>query len=686
MKRDVRPEWVHWQPVPLTLRPVDADDTSFPLPAASVDLSGAASRLGSQRAAAQLLEDGLQVGEGRAERMGLAFRELAASDTPTLITADSVFFLARLALDRAHADIEQRVLVGDLETFVNRSLTRMGAEQSGAPSDLVAAFGVARSVLMTARSLYDDKYVVPAELRAVVSAEVALIRRHAGPAVSPTLGFKIDYTRLAPAAAASTSPRLGHHLALAWLGAAAFPLAANGEVADSPLPLDRARDLFRAVLLLAEATEPATDREAAAAYDRLRHVLAVSLGPVDDVTLEMVADAWGTPDLAASSKREIASVVRTDKLRHALFQRKNTEQYDGVFALAVPGARVRGATNHVATSVRVLGAHASVDGAVFSELTFPRVGLREGGGEHARAWRSMRVLPSTYDLVAWMGSAEARAELMASGDDRFAGFVEAVDYARTLYPTQDAPRNHASLHDSWTTALCTWVRESRGAEAEPVLERQAYRIRKMHLARAAWVLGRHDSAVFARAPQAAADAFPPWPGRPSVFVEAHPEAYAELLGTLQQAQRAFSALGVSPATSTSSRVLVEAVGLLREILDAAVRSVDGEPATESTQLLPERMAKLEALFAAGAAASVSMVATAHGDLNSQRSLQAGTTAPGELAMVLHDRRSGTLQVAFGPYMPVRELVREAKNPLDDAGWRALLGGDTTTVASGGGFR
>lgn len=664
--RAARPEWSYWQPVEVTLRPRQEEDSVIAFPLSETDVKG----LPAGAVATALREEGLRYEPSKAPRISAAYRDLAARGVPVLVTADSLFFATHVAIDRALDQAERGVLAGDLQTLLDRAYVRLSTEALTSPPDLVAGYRLARAVLGVALVLFDEKtHQVPPDLQAIVAAEAGLVRKHVGFAQSPLFGFPLDYGALAPEGAATSRGALtGAHLALSWLAAAPFALAARSEVRESPVSVARARDAVRAALLLANATDPQNDPSSAAAYERLRAALRFELGPSDDTSLSELAKVAEGVGITVADRRTFSSPVRADKLRHALFAKHEIQVYDGVFALGVAPSATSAKLGRSAASVRMFGSYASVDAGVIDQMLFPKVGPRAKSA-HPRAWQNVRVLPTALDVLAWMGSPPARAQLTVDGDDGFEGFAAALERARSLYSSGDSPRAHSSIYDSWFDATTSIVQKSYADEAEPTFERPSYATRKAELAACAWAMGRHDAEPFGRTASALGTPGPV-AALAEVFIESNPETYARLLALVRQVDRGLSAMGLLPKTGSSA--LHELDGLLEVAITASANVVNDAAPPEALATLPLALAAFDEKYGAGDAGSIGLVADAHADANSSRVLHVGVSTLRELVMVMSARvGEPALVVARGPVLGYREHPQDAKDRLDDARWREL---------------
>ncbi|HEX7665978.1 MAG TPA: DUF3160 domain-containing protein, partial [Polyangiaceae bacterium] len=388
----------------------DPDVKPAPLPIDDADLvreQGAAAQYASLKAEdrALLLRDGftLVATERARARIGAFYTDLQEGNVPILLTVDALSDLAHLGISAAVAEADAASEKPALLDWLARVEARLVSERKNAPSDLIAAYKTALGFVAVARSLADSAYVPPADVADLVTKEKTAIAAHAAVAKSPLFGVPVDYRAY---------PIEKDRAFRAWLALAPFSFG-NGEIDKPKLDVSKVRTATKAALLLARASDPRVDAQAAAAYDRARAIELFFAGTSDDPNLRDLGALAAKAQIDLTDGTTIAKVVRVDKLRVLARETWSAKLLQG----EVGGC-----------ALRVLGAPAPPDGVAMQSLVAPSVPLR--------------FMPSALDVGAWLGSEEARRAITARGDDKLAGYTRAM---ATLYSTR--PNDpHASLY------------------------------------------------------------------------------------------------------------------------------------------------------------------------------------------------------------------------------------------------
>jgi hypothetical protein len=656
--------WPYWQAPVVELRPSAEPVGANPDPLPPTWLvSDAVWRASSGAILAKVHEDGLAVRRTKNAETGVGafYEDRARRDAPLLITADSLFAIAHLALASVAADVEQRVMKDELSTVLHRLDARLRAEAGRARPDLLEGYRIARTTVAVALALSEPAYVVPVELAEAVAGETALIHAHAGLAHSPLFEMPFDYGALSPRGSISspTDPGAGAFLAAEWLGTAPFFFEGEGQGAE--VDVGAARSQTRGALLLARLLVKEGDSAASAAAAHLAVVDRFSLGDSDDLSPVDVAGLAGRSGIDLGGGSDIASVAKLDRFRHQASGRASRSN-DGGTARDAPWASLR--------SMRLVPLRAPPDNRVLSALVSPYVGGLElsdaGPGVLARERRS----PSALDVGAWLGSSAAKAALASRGDSGYAGFDRALERLIDERPADSLAR-HSSVYASFLEAIATWLRPSAG---RPLASGGAEGRRKLQTALVAWTFLRHDALAFAHErPRAPLHAPEPRTGPSRVFVEPHPEAIASLLGALRQLRVGLRALGGLRDDFPSAPALAETESLLALALDASVLTANLDPSIAELEpelaRMPARMAALEAAQGPGAEP---VVIDVHVDMGSGRVLEEGTEPLEEMFLWVRDSTTHRPVLAVGAVIPHVELVESGWTRLGDEAWRALV--------------
>jgi hypothetical protein len=679
------PEWTHWEPLELAVR-TNVARPDLPLQSAQIVRNAGAEQRWTAapeelRGLVQQIGFAIAPAAEKRARHGARYVEIRETSAPFFVTFDALFHVAHLAMDRALADVEDRVLAPALRGLLVRLDARFAAEQASANADLAAAYTLARGIVAVALTLARGIGAPPPEIARAVAEEIRRIREAQGPADSALLGVELDYAAFAPRCAlGQNEERAGTYRAMAWLANAPLMLATAGEIRGGVPNVARVRTHARAALLFAHAMDPDVDVEAAAAWARIARVAKFVSGAADDPSPADLAEVASKMSVDLRDARSIENVARVDRIRHAVVDRHVPRVYDGAGGLRAHTddlARPGSLAIRASLGVRLFGARATPDAEVLQGIVFPAVGPLAIGAAPPTAREGRRALPTAMDVAAWLGSSEARLIEHETGDDAYVGFDDALEALYQRRPGETDASRHGSVYMSALDAIATYLASSEADKAQPMAQSAAWRRRKLEVALGAWTLLRHDVVSFARAPNA--PALPILVNRYNAsnvtgFVEPHPEALAKLVALVRQLVRGLETAGALGLDSPARPMLKDIHDLLFLAFRVALREANDEPLTgeEGAALaaLPSRMAELEAKL--GAIADVPRVVDVHVDAGGARVLEEATGYLDDLAVVMREPVSGRLVLAFGTAVPHYELSQPSSQRLSDDGWRARL--------------
>jgi hypothetical protein len=602
-----------------------------------------------------------------------------------VLTLDAMFFLTHVAIDRAMADVDARLVAPALATMLHRLDLRLAAESRGARADMAPSYLVAHGVVAVALALLQPDYEAPEELRGLVDGEKSRVLTHVGVATSPWLRVPLDYSAMSPRGDADRDPaHAGWFRAAAWLQGAAFALEGTGEGAVfSGVDVGTARVHARAALLLSRLLDYDVDAEAAAAWDRVERAGELLVGDADDTSPRDLSLAAAAQKLDLRNGDWFSNVASVDPVRHAAAKAREAREDDGALGSIVargagdPGLPV----GRLAPGFRLVGPRATPDGEALQSLVFPVVGAFSGHEPPASARDGWRALPSALDVAAWLGSSEARAAVHAGNDDLYARYPETLDRLTRSRPPEGSLERHRTPYLSMLDALETLLRPSMGDRAEAGAATPEGRARRAEVAIGAWTELRHDATAMARvevldlrlAPRTPVESAVP------VFVEPHPEAIAKLVALVRQTSRALVGAGILAKGAPGLAVLDEVDDLLWTALGVAVHEASDHavpPALlQALGAFPARLRALEASFTGSDAADVPLVVDVHTDRPSGRALEEGLGRIEELWTVMREPETHRLWLALGASIPHAEVVQPMAQRASDATWRARIAAD-----------
>ena len=680
------PAWTYWEPVEV---PVVEGGKPLELP---VDVAQIARSPGGDTrwtAAPRALREAV-VARGFAvtrvahpeARLGDFYASLRDDRVAWVLTLDAMFFVTHLALDRAMADVDARLLAPALATMLRRLDLRLAAESRGARADMAPSYLVARGVVAVALALLQSNYVAATELTPLVDGEKARVLTHVGIATSPWLGVPLDYSAMSPRGAADRDEaHAGWFRAVAWLEGAALALEGAGEGAvRSSVDVGTARVHARAALLLARLLDYDVDAEAASAWDRVERAGELLVGDADDPTPRDLALAAAARKLDLRNGDWFSNVAMVDPVRHAAAKAREARVDDGSLGSIAPpeGVDPRLPVGRLAPGFRLVGPRTTPDGELLQSLVFPLVGAFYGHEPAASTREGVRALPTALDVAAWLGSSEARAQVHAGRDDAYARYPETLDRLMHARPPDGSLERHRTPYLSMLDAMETWLRPSIGDGVQPGAATPDGRTRKAEVALGAWTELRHDATAMARvqvldlrlAPRTPAESPVP------VFVEPHPEAIAKLLAFVRQTERALVASGILAKGTPGVAVLDEVDDLLWTALGVAVHEASDRvvpPALlRALGAFPARLRALETSLAASGAADVPLVVDVHTDRPSGMALEEVLGRIEELWTVVREPETHRLWLALGASIPHAELAQPMAQRASDASLRARI--------------
>ncbi len=526
-------------------------------------------------------------------RASVLLRQLRAENIPYVVTFSTLAELALRAFDVAIASAAQTQWEPALTKLLVRLSDRLEREQRDAKADLVPAYVTARGLAAVARTLLDPKVVPAADLASVVKLELGHIAKGAPVAKSDLLQVPIDYARLA----AATAGRPPSARAMAWLEQAALVLVGRGEEGQiGTASVALARTHTRASLLLARLLDPRLDPEAAASWETVERATHFLWGSPDDFSPRDLAALASRIGASLEDAKWITNVVLVDRLRNLARENTSPTVYDGSGTFSLDEKRSK---LTIAPTVRLFPTRATPDAVVLQALVYPFVGAQAADSQSDVARDARRVLPRVLDVLAYLGSDDARETLREQGDDAFEGYDAQFKQLIAVRPSPRSLEWHGSVYVSMLDTIATYLGKSVADARLDVTASESLRQLRVGPAGAAWTRIRLASDRFGQARPASPLA--PMPGLQTgaveAYVEERPEAIAKLLAFVRQLVRGLEGLGALEPIGNARLICNEVDDLLWAALGVVTTQLNDEPlnpkAREFLATFPERLARLE---------------------------------------------------------------------------------------------
>ncbi len=670
------------------------------------------------------------------------YKTLVNEGVPLVITPDLVLHLFHIAFDETLRNLEQEVLAWDMLEITKRLLENQiknyeverfhglsideekrlkkallhNIAYLSVPYKLLGEMAEVGEKLNVQDHRPDSvlsKITIYPEVRERVEAELALIDAHDGFDVSPTFGYKEDYSTYLPRGHYTRSELLKRYFkALSWYGRMSFlfhDIPEQGPIsADPPVTPEMAdRMTLQATLLAHDIANLRVDYRIKrpdyaiqvaehswnSVQDLWQKVYAVSaffVGTADDLT---PGEYFKT--LNTSSHPNDPNALVSSKLLKAFKTSLETlplpRIYGGTAGLI---GDVRYGTPslkrvlQLTQGMRLMGQRYVPDSEAMGRLVFPTVGGPLDGKAGAGAENltfvetdagPKRCFPRGLDVMSLLGSERAKDILRELKDDGYQGYQESMQTLEKQWSGISHEQWNSNLYYAWLYTLKPLLKDSQEYEGYPTyMQTEAFEDRSLTAALASWAQLRHDTILYTKQSYAmkgfGGDEQPP---RIVGFVEPLPEFYDRMAALCAMMELGLKDLGVA---SIDSWGIVGGLGRLRKVAQRLARisrdELQGkELEEEDYDYIREIVNTIKYILGVGSVKvqglRTDIIAEVHTDANSKEVLEVGT---GKLRMaaITYFNPEGKLLVGFGPVLSFYEFRQPMSDRLTDEKWQSML--------------
>jgi len=403
---------------------------------------------------------------------------------PSFVTADSILHTYHIFYDYVLRTIEVTALYERAETLAKALALHTADRYASAdvPEVKAAALGNFAYAVVPARLLEipdgDLGAPIPPEVEELVQAELALIEKHAGFAVSPTVGFKVDYSQFIPRGHYTRSDKLKRYFkALMWYGLTPIALRnIKGEFAPHQA---RQAVLMADIILFGMAG----DEPIGKVWEDVYEPTAFMVGFADDNTPDdygqVLPELFGEP-------LETRKLVPQENLE-ALAERVLALRPPQIVAFSMVDAETRPGI----PQFRLMGQRYILDSHLFQQMCAPFVGAHAVTGAN-------RIFPMGLDVMSILGS--QRAHQIADevyGQTKFQRYEEQTRKLRELVRSRTDEDWTATVYDGWLHAL-GFLLEPRREGYPTFMRSQAWTDKQLNAALGSWAELRHDTILYAK--------------------------------------------------------------------------------------------------------------------------------------------------------------------------------------------
>lgn len=648
------------------------------------------------------------------------YNTLKDEEIPIFITADSLLHLYHIQFDETLRQIEERQFYDYIWDISKNLLDESENEYKNSKGDNKEAIKKNVAYLSVALSLLEPKeeqvcmerygcsddglftkeeyekynFSVPEYVKKDVEQELALIGEHKGFEDSPLFIYKEDYSQYVPRGHYTRSEKLKNYFkGVMWYGRLAFLLKGGkpyGPAATYLVSEEEAKIQTMSAVLI--ASKFAENKDLMVKWGRIYGVTAFYVGLSDDLGpyeyLEAMNSVFGS-----SFKADDLTKDNILKLKAELSKMRSPEIYGGTGGckkIIDPGDELKpefvDECLDKSKGFRLMGQRFIPDSYMFSNIVSPNVGKINDENQipftacYIEDYGWMRCFPKGLDVMALLGSAEARNILKNDKDDNYKGYEDRFNNLSAEFDSFTVKEWNKNLYWSWLYSLKALL-NTYGEGYPSFMQTEAWNRKALHSGLASWAELRHDTILYAKqsytmeiTTDSVRPYVPPPPEKPVVgYVEPVPEFYNRLLALTRMTNKGLNEMEVLDESAKSRLNRLE--GILQRLVNLSATELKNEELTkEDYGFIKNFGAELNGVIAdvQDKAKKTTIIADVHTDQNTKQVLEEGLGYV-DLIVVAYKVPDGRILIGAGPVMTYYEFKHPMEDRLTDEKWREMLG-------------
>jgi len=604
---------------------------------------------------------------------------------PMFVTADTLLHVYHVQFDQTLLEIEEQEFYDDILALTDALSAHTLELYDQLEGDLQEAARRNAAYLAVAGRLIGSSSLVPTSVSEEVSGELGKIAAHSGFKPSDIFIYTEDYSQYVPRGHYTRSDRLQRYFkTLMWYGRMAFLL--KGDENWGPLgkalisPYDAKIQTLQACLLaISLNTQQVDERLAREVWDRLYAVTALYVGLADDLTpydyLWALDRVFGANYVLA----DLDDPERLFELKTELALLPSPQIFGGTGGGLVLPPLTEETLNELlekTKGLRLMGQRFIPDSHMFQNLVMSRAGEYTGDLNNLPFTAVVTVAgiyrgyPRGLDVMALLGSEEAREILIAEGDTAYKHYWDRYDELAEKFSTFGPADWNRNLYWGWLYSLRALL-PRYGAGYPAFMQTPAWSRRSLHASLASWAELRHDTILYAK--QGYSEAPFCEPATPTCYVEPVPEFFGRLLVLTHMTRTGLS--DMAALSEAAERRLAHLEEMLERLVEIATKEVTNQPLTGSDISYLDRLAEeLEWRVLSipdYLGLKTTLVADVHTDVNTEGVLEEGVGKV-DLIVVACPQSDGSAFLATGPVLSYYEFKHPMADRLTDEKWREML--------------
>ena len=602
------------------------------------------------------------------------------------VTSDTLLHLYHIQFDETLKEIEERQFYDDIlkltDTLLNDALQLYGQLEG----DLKEAARRNAAYLAVAAQLIGSSSPVPAIVSDEVSGELTKIQNHAGYGASDIFIYREDFSQYVPRGHYTRSERLKKYFkTLMWYGRMAFLLKGR-EIGDQSNDAiisaydARIQTLQACLLAISLNTQHVDERLACEIWDRIYAVTAFYVGLSDDLTpydyLWALDRVFGQGYMLA----ELDDPDHFHELRTELALLPAPEIYGGTGDVNVALPVTQESLNKIldkTKGMRLMGQRFIPDSYMFQNLVFPRVEDYTGDLNNlpftsvVSLAGIVRGYPRGLDVMALLGSEQARAILIQEGDTDYVGYWDRFNELADQFGAFSREDWNRNLYWGWLYSLQPLITDY--GDGYPVfMQGPAWSRRSLNAALASWAELRHDTILYAKQSYSNPPFAESTPPTPPCYVEPVPEFFGRLLALARMTRTGLSDMEVLSDQAVERLLSFEE--MLNRLIGIVTKQLTNRPLSGEDRLYLNSLADDLEWIVTGIGETglkTTLVADVHTCGSAYTVLEEGVGKV-DLVVVACPRPDGSAFLAVGPVLSYYEFKHPMADRLTDEKWREIL--------------
>lgn len=683
----------YYEPVPLEVAP---KVPSYTLPLRSSQISNyedVSSKLNLKNSEQLLSKNGFVViNWGNEEDIVKPYNDLKKREVPIFITSDTLLHLYHIQFDETLKDIEEREFYPDIIKISKTLLD--DAKEKYVKSEGIVKDAAKKNVayFTVGLKLLEPETEIPNYVKEEVESELSLIEEHKGFKESPIFIYKEDYSQYVPRGHYTRSEILKKYFkGMMWYGRIVFLLKGADPYCDSCkafISLEEAKTQTIAASMIADSLSQlkVDGKPVKELWERIYSVTAFYVGLADDLTpdeyLKEIKKVLGeTPSID-----ELKNDENFVKLKFELASLRMPEIYGGTggcYILYPPGVKIKeddvNKCLDKSKGFRLIGQRFIPDSYMFQNLVATKVSDFKGKNPPFTAcyipdYGYVRCFPRGLDIMALLGSKEAKKILSNNEDDNFVNYDKQFKNLSNLFDSFTQEHWNKNLYWGWLYSMKALL-EDYGSGYPTFMQSEAWHRKQLNAVLASWSELRHDTILYAKqsyTPGIGVTSAQPMPKPVVGYVEPVPEFYARLLALTKMTNKGLSEMDVLDEKAKNRLNSLQAI--LDRLLEISKKELDNKELKEDDYQFIRNFGKeLESVVfgVEESGAKTTLIADVHTDINTKKVLEEGVGYV-DLIVVAYKVPDGRILIGAGPVMSYYEFKHPMEDRLTDEKWRDIL--------------